>query len=85
MSNTLFSSLVTFITSLPNASFLMLGFKIVGIITIILYDIWSIVSFQELKKLNYNYQDEFNYVLFAIAYLQLLIGGMLFLYAVFLL
>lgn len=85
MSNTLFSSLVAFISSLSNANFLVLGFKIVGIITIVLYNIWSIVSFQELKKLNYNYQDEFNYVMFAIAYLQLLIGGMLFLYAVFLL
>lgn len=85
MNDNFLAPFIAFITLLQGANLINVGFKIFGILTIVLYDIWSIVSFQELRKLNYNYQDEQNYLLFALAYLQLLIGGILFLYAIFLL
>ena len=85
MSSSLFAPFLAFISILQETNILNAGFKIVGIITIILYSIWAVVFYQELRKLNYNYKDEQNYVLFAAAYLQLAIGGVLFLYAIFLL
>jgi len=85
MSSNLFAPFLAFISILQETNILNAGFKIVGIITIILYSIWAVVFYQELRKLNYNYKDEQNYVLFAAAYLQLAIGGVLFLYAIFLL
>ncbi|MFA6005602.1 MAG: DUF5657 family protein [Patescibacteria group bacterium] len=85
MDNNLFAPFLILISAIQGINILDTGFKIVGIITIILYNVWAMVFYQELRKLNHNYKDEQNYVFFAAGYLQLVIGFVLLLYALFLL
>lgn len=84
-SNNIITFIVGLVTYFSQTNLVALGFKTVSIITMVLFNIWSIVTLQEVRKLNYNYRDDQNYLLFVGAYLQMLIGGILFLYAVFLL
>jgi hypothetical protein len=85
MSSDALAPFLVFISVLQNTDLFGAGLKIMGIVTVVLYIIWTLVFYQELRKLNYNYKDEQNYILFAAAYLQLVMGVVLLLYAIFLL